>query len=212
MIEWIRNCLARIGCFTLLVVGVTAGWMYQDDIAAWWRARTAAPGATGPSERLAARAEARLSRLMRSDAPGEVRLEPVEVESLVRYRIAPRLPPGVADPSVTLRDSTLEVSASLDLGRLMGDALPEMVRRMVGDSTRMTARIVPSVPRPGRLRLRIRELRAGAIQVPSLMLPWLLREAGLPPAEGDASAVDLRVGYGLTAARVEGDALVLARE
>ncbi len=212
MIDWIRGCLARIGCLTLLVAGVAAGWAYQDDIASWWEERAAAPAATEPSEERAGRAEARLARTLGRQRPGEVRLSGVEVQSLVRYRVAPRLPPGVADPEVTLRDSTARITASLDLGRLVEGELPALVRRMVGDSARVTAAVRPGADAPGRLRLRVDELRAGAVQVPSVMLPWLLAELGLPTADDDGRSVVLEVGFGLTAARVEDGSLVLARE
>lgn len=211
MTEWIRSCLARVGCLTLLVAGVTAGWTYHDDIAVWWEERTAAPARDEPSEALAARAERRLGRALEAGGGGEVRLSPLEVESLVRYRVAPRLPPGVRRPSVTLGDSVVEVEASLDLARLLGDRIPDLVRRMVGDSARVTAVLRPDVPRPGRLRLRVEELRAGAVRVPSVMLPWLLGELGLPTPESDPRAVELEVGLGLTAVRVDAGSLVLAR-
>lgn len=212
MIDWIRGCLARIGCLTLLVAGVTAGWMYKDDIAEWWEARAPAPAAEEPSEALADRAERRVARVLRSRRGGEVRLDAAELRSLVRYRIAPRLPPGVARPDVALRDSSVDVTASLDLGRLVDGQLPAVVRRMVGDSTRVTAALRPMVTEPGRLRLRVEEVRAGAVQVPSVMLPWLLGELGLPTAPGDPRAVELMVGLGLTSARVEEGTLVLARD
>lgn len=211
MIDWIRGCLARIGCLTLLVAGVAAGWAYQDDIAAWWEERAAAPASVEPSEELAARAEARLARALERQGQGEVRLSGAEVQSLVRYRVAPRLPPGVTRPEVTLRDSSARVTASLDLDRLVEGELPALVRRMVGDSARVTAGVRPRVEAPGRLRLRVDDLRAGAVRVPSVMLPWLLAEVGLPTASDDTRSVVLEVGFGLTAARVEDGSLVLAR-
>lgn len=212
MTDWIRDFLARVGCLTLLVAGVTLGWVYHDDISAWWKARTPAPARAEPSERAAARAERRIDRVLRSARGGEVRLTAAEVQSLVRYRVAPRLPPGVSRPRVTLRDSSAEVTASVDVGRLMEGRLPGVVRRMVGDSARVTAGLRPSVDAPGRLRLRVEEVRAGAVQVPSALLPWLLRELGLPTAADDPRTVELRVGLGLTAARVEEGSLVLARD
>lgn len=211
MIDWIRGCLARVGCLTLLVAGVAVGWMYQDDIAEWWEARAPAPAGVEPSEELAARAEERIARVLRSRSGGEVRLGAAEVQSLVRYRVARRLPPGVARPEVALRDSTADVTASLDLVRLTGGELPAMVRGVVGDSARVTATLRPEVVTPGRLRLQVDELEAGAVRVPSVMLPWMLRGLGLPIAADDPRAVELRVGLGLTAARVERDSLVLVR-
>lgn len=212
MIDWIRGCLARVGCLTLLVGGVAAGWAYQDDIAEWWEARAPAAEGAEPSERLAERAETRLARMLESGRAGEIRLSGAEVQSLVRYRVEPRLPPGVDRPEVAMRDSSAEVTASLDLVRLVGTELPAMVRRMVGDSARLTAGVRPGVDASGRLRLQVEDLSAGAVQVPSVMLPWLLAEFGLPTAADDPRSVVLDVGYGLTSARVEAGELVLARE
>jgi hypothetical protein len=209
--EGLRSCVAQVGCLALLVGGVAAGWILHDDIADWWRARTPAPAAAEPSEELAGRAEERLSRLLRSGSGGEVRLGPAEVESLLRYRVAPALPPGVASPSVALGDSTLDVAASLDLRRVMGERVPELVRRLLGDSARVTATLRPDVPRPGRLRLTVEELRAGAVQVPSAMVPWMLGGLGLPTS-GGGRAVEVEVGRGLTEVAVRDGELVVARE
>lgn len=209
----VRELLVRAGCLTLLVLGVAAGWRYHDDVAAWWEARSAGPaGPVSPaSEELAARAEARLEALLRSPDGGELRLEAREVSSFLRYRVVPRLPPGVAEPRVRLADSTAVVEASVDLVRIGGGGLPDAVRTILGDSTRITATVVPSVPTRGRLRLRVRDLRAGEVSVPSLMLPYVLRETRLPVSRSDPSSLEMRVGYGLTGARVEDGTLVLAR-
>jgi len=210
----IRELLVRAGCLTLLVVGVAAGWRYHDDIAAWWKDRSASPAPAGSpaSEELAARAEGRLEALLRSPGGGELRLEAGEVSSFLRYRVVPRLPAGVTDPRIRLSDSTAVAEASVDLVRIAGGGLPDAVRTILGDSTRITATVVPSVPARGRIRLRIRGLRAGDVSVPSLMLPYVLRQTRLPVSRSDPSSLEMRVGYGLTGARVEDGTLVLTRE
>lgn len=205
------SCLTRVGCLTLLVLGVAGGWWYREDVARWWAARSAARVAPVTSEELATRTADRLERLLRSPAGGELRLGETEVASYVRHRVVPRLPPGVADPRVRLRDSTAVVEASVDLVRLTGDGLPDALRNVLGDSTRITATLAPSVPEPGRLRLRIRDLQAGALSVPSMMLPFVLRETRLPVSRTDPSSLEVPVGRGLTGARVEGGVLVLVR-
>lgn len=208
--EDLRGCLAQAGCLVLLVGGVAAGWILHDDIAEWWRARTPAPAGAEPSEELAGRAEERLSRLLRAGDGGEVRLGTAEVESLLRYRVAPALPPGASNPSAVLRDSTVEVAASLDLRRVMGDRLPELVRRLLGDSARVTATLRPDVPRPGRLRLAVEDLRAGTVTVPSPMVPWVLGGLGLPTVDG-GRAVEMEVGRGITGVAVRDGELVVSR-
>lgn len=212
MIRRLRSCLAGVGCLTLLAATATGGWMYREQLVDLWdRWRGSDPAAeVEASEALAARTERRIVEAF-SGSGGELRLTGPEVESLVRYRAATGLPPGVSSPSVVLEDSSASASAMVDVRRVVGDRLPEMVRQMVGDSARVTVRLVPRVPRRGVLRLEVREFRAGAVGLPPVMLPWLLAEMGVPLSEEDARAMDFEVGRGLTGARVRDSTLVLTR-
>lgn len=208
----LKGCLAGIGCLTLLAAVAAGGWIYRDQIVdLWerWRDETPAAGVE-VSEELAARTERRITEAL-GGGSGELRLSGAEVESLVRFRAASGLPPGVSEPSVTLGDSSATASAMVDVRRVVGDRLPDMVRQMVGDSARVTVRMVPRVPRTGVLRLEVREFRAGAVGLPPVMLPWLLAEMGVPLSEEDARAMDFVVGRGLTGARVQDSTLVLTR-
>lgn len=209
----LRSCLAAVGCLTLLAAAATGSWIYREQIVDLWQRWTedVPAAAAEPSEELATRSERKISEGLSSDGPVEIRLTGPEVESLVRYRAAAGLPPGVSRPSVALADSTAEASAMVDVQRVAGDRLPEMIRRMVGDTARVTVLLVPRVPRPGVLRLEVRELRAGHVGLPPVMLPWMLAEMGVPLSEEDARAMDLRVGHGLTGAEVRDSVLVLTR-
>lgn len=153
-----------------------------------------------------------LPRFFGPGGGGELRLDSADLARLVEAHRPHRLPAGVRDPRVVPRDSVLAVSADVDLGRVMGDRLPALVRRMVGDSARVTALLEPEVPAPGFLRLRVREVRAGSVGLPSALIPWLLGELGLPVASTDPRSVELRPGRGLTRARVREGVLVLARD
>lgn len=143
--------------------------------------------------------------------PATLRLDGEELGQLVRDRVVPGLPEGVTNPAAVPEDSALRVEADVDVRRLVGDRLPAMLRRMVGDSARIRARLAPSVPRHGTLRLGVRELRAGSVGLPVMAYPWLLTEMGLPLAPDDPTAVELPVGHDLTSARVEDGILVLER-
>lgn len=165
----------------------------------------------GPSPEAAARAELRLQRFFAADPPAELRLEGVELESLLRFRVAPGLPEGVADPGISVGDSVVELSAAVDLRKLAGARIPPMVRRMVGDSSRISTRLRPTVERPGRLRLQVLEARAGAVRIPPLLLPWILGEFGLSPAPDQPGAVELELGPGVTALELEDGGVWMAR-
>lgn len=212
VIRRLKSCLAGVGCVTVLAAAVTGGWLYRERIVDLWERWTdgAPAAAVEVSEELAARTERRVAEALASAGPAEVRLTAPEVESLVRYRAA-ALPPGVSEPSVLLADSSASASAMVDVERVVGDRLPDMIRRMVGDSARVTVRVVPRVPRPGVLRLEVRELQAGAVGLPPVMLPWLLAQMGVPLSQEDPRAMELEVGRGLTGAEVRDSTLVLTR-
>lgn len=153
-----------------------------------------------------------LPRFFGPGGGGELRLDSTDLARLLEAHRPHRLPAGVRDPRVVPKDSALAVSADVDLGRVLGDRLPALVRRMVGDSARVTALLEPEVPAPGFLRLRVREVRAGSVGLPSALIPWLLDELGMPVASTDPRSVELRPGRGLTGARVREGVLVLARD
>lgn len=259
----IRGCLSRIGCLTLLVLGVTLGWLYRSEIEAGWSRAVAGAGAAvergatvggsgeaptserepepGGSDAAAAESEpappaepepsgsevrpgdaagdgaparfdgAAIDAFLAAPVPATLRLDDEALAGLLEERVEPGLPPGVARPTATVGDSALAVAADVDLRRVLGDRLPSMLARMVGDSARVRAIVHPSVPEHGVLRLRVRELRAGSVGVPSMTLPWLLTELGLPLASDDPTAVDLEVGRELAEARVQAGTLVLVR-
>lgn len=170
------------------------------------------PDAGSPDRGPAVDPARRLRRLFGPGGSGEVRLDSADLAMLLGPGRSRPLPPGVSDPRAVPRDSMLEASANVDLERVLGDRLPAMVRRMIGDSARVTAMMTPTVPETGVLRIRVREVKAGSTSFPRAMVPWLLRQVGLPTAVDDPSAVELRPGGGLSGARVERGALVLVRE
>lgn len=243
----VRGCLGRVGCLTLLVLGVTVGWLYRREIQGWWLERTAnttavsdggsgAPGSaartgsggerfeiTADSGRRAAAdgeegaaagsgaAGSSVERFLAAPLPATVRLDRDDLAALLARRVEPGLPDGIARPEAVPEDSTMVIAADVDIRRTLGDRLPAMLRRMVGDSARVRARVVPSVPRHGVLRLRVREVHAGSVGLPVVTFPWLLAELGLPLAPDDPTAVDVPVGADLAEASVEAGELVLVR-
>lgn len=212
MIELVRSCLARVGCLTLLVAGAVGGWYVHDDVVAWWEAREAPPVDAAPTAEIADRAETRLQRFLDAEGETELRLGESEVSSLVRYRIAEMLPSGVSDPAASLQDSTARITATLDAERMLEGRAPPMLIGMLGDSARITVELLPTVPEPGTVRLDLLEVRAGALQVPRVMIPWLVEGLGLPVAPDGGGAVQFATTMeDLAAVRVEDRHLVLLR-
>lgn len=164
------------------------------------------------AEEPAAGPRQRLQRLFAPGGAGEVRLDSADLVLLLGPRRDFPLPAGVSEPRAVPGDSLLEASASVDVERVMGDRLPALLRRTLGDSTRVTAMMSPEVPRPGVLRIGVRDVRAGRMSLPRAMIPWLIGELGLPTAADDPAALELRPGPGLDRAGVRDGALILGRD
>ncbi|MEE9207566.1 MAG: hypothetical protein V3U67_04205 [Gemmatimonadota bacterium] len=171
----IKSCLSRIGCLTLLVLAGAGAWYFQDDIGGWWdrmlnQLEITAP--TEPSESAAESAERKLLRL--GDGSTSVRLTEVELQSLLTYRLAPLLPAGVSDSQVEIRDSTVVVSSLLRPAELPNVTDEDVLSRFLGDSTRVTMELMPSVFTAGVARLQVEALQAGALVIPSPMIAFIM--------------------------------------
>ncbi len=209
----IRSCLAGVGCLTLLALGGGAAWTYWPEIQEWWSARSAnVVFAVEPSEELAADAEARLRSLFEEGGPVEVRLTEAEVQSLVLYRVAPTLPPGVSEPLATLQDSTVQVSALLDLEQLAASIDSEAAGRLqefIGDTARVTARLHPRVAGPARGELSILRLQAGLFPVPPLLIPGMITQLGFSTAPGNPRAMAVEIPPEIQSVTVQAQELVV---
>ncbi len=204
----IKNCLARIGCLTLILVVVAGGWFFRDDIAGWWR-RLEITSASQPSEDLAERATSKLEAMASSDGARRLDLSQAEIQSLLTYRAEPMLPAGISEPVVELRDSTLLLSARVDPRGLEGLASPEVVERLFSDSAKVVVELMPGVVAPGVAQVEVVTLQAGSIVVPSMMVPWILESVELQGVETTGVMLLLPTPGRVTLFEVAGGKLVL---
>jgi len=205
----IRNCLARIGCLTLILVLIGGGWWFRGDIAGWWR-RLEITAASEPSEDLARRAALKLEDMASPGGPRDLELSQAEIQSLLTYRAEPLLPEGISEPIVEIRDSTVLLSARVDPRGLQGLASPEVVERLFSDSAKVVVELWPGVVAPGVARVEVVTLQAGSIVVPSMMVPWILDSIEMPGIE--TTGVTLLLPTPGRVARFEVDAGVLVLE
>lgn len=205
----IRNFLAAIGCLTLILALAAAAWWYRDDLRAWWSARNRVE-VVHPSPELAAATEEKLEALVAGRGPEEVRLNEMEVQSFVRYRLADQLPAGVGDPNVALGDSTLSLNVALDLV-ILGQTVPAAaeLRRFFGDSARVNTEVYPRLTEDGLGRVTVLSLKAGLVPIPPLLIPNILAKTGFE-TEGRTLVVPLPPG--LRDMRIEGEELIFSRE
>ena len=203
----IKNFLARIGCLTLVALVAAGAWLARDDIMTWLGRLDLVP-ASEPSEALAARAEEKLATL-EDDTRRDVELGEAELQSLLTYRVAPFLPAGLEDPVVSVRDSTLVLSALVRPERLDRFAPPELLQQFLADTSRVAAELVPGLEAPGTGRLRVETIQAGALVIPGLMVPFVLQSLEIPDVETSGGRLLVRLPRGVTAVEVRDGALVL---
>jgi hypothetical protein len=209
--------LSGIGCLTLLAIGVGAAWfywpVYWPELQEWWSGRSAAIEVLQePSEELAARAEKKLLALAGDGAPTELRLSEAEVQSLVLFRAATALPPGISEPFATLQDSTREISALLNLEQLadrMESDAAERLRQLIGDTARVTALLYPRITGPSRGELAIMRLQAGLFPVPPFLIPGMITQLGFSTAPGNPRAMIVPVPPRISSVRIVEDTLIV---
>lgn len=169
----IKNCLARIGCLALVLAVVGGAWLFREDIATWW-SRLDIGASSQPSEVLAQRAERKFLHLREGTGSAAVVFSQEELQSLLTYRVAPLLLQGVHEPVIEIRDTSVLLSARLVAEELDQVAPPEMLRQFLADSTQVTVELLPRVLTAGVAEIRVAGVKAGAVVVPPMMIPWLI--------------------------------------
>lgn len=203
-----RGCRRSAGCVVLLALLAAGAWMARDSIGDWMgRLELSATGE--PSERLAVRAEDKLNRIARDGLRDEVRFSEAELQSLLTYRSAPALPPGIEDPQVDVQDTIVVLSARLRPDSLDGFSAPDALRSTMGDTTRVIAGLVPSRGGPGETWLRVRSLQIGAFVVPPMMLPAIVRSLEQQGVRVSNGAIVVPLLPGVDEVRLDGDDIVL---
>ena len=207
-----RRLFTGLGFLTFLLILLLAGWIFREDIEAW----LANVGADeivvvettpefGPEA--AADVDAALEELAAGGGAAETRFTETELQSYVRYELTPRLPAGVGEPAVELRDSTVAFSVMLDFARLPIDAdQAASLARLLGDSARVAGEVLPQVGESGEGRLHLVSIQAGVIPVPPLMLGMAAQQLGL---RADGRTVLFDIPETIVDVRVENEEIVL---
>ncbi|MDX1392877.1 MAG: hypothetical protein R3195_00740 [Gemmatimonadota bacterium] len=205
----IKNTFAMIGFLTVLVVGLGGAWLFRDEIQTWVNDRNEVVMAE-PSEELAAVAEEKIREVMEGEGGRETRLSEAELQSYVQYIGARRLPAGVNNPAVDIRDSTLALSAGLDLTTLAvgGDAVQNL-RRVIGDSALVSGEVYPQITLPGIGRVEVLSLQAGMFPVPPMLIGTAIQQLGL---RSEGAAVLVELPEEVLELRIENEELVLIRD
>ena len=213
----LRKAVARLLLLAAVVLAAYAGWRWGDAVfpraAEMLGMRRGADSvvAEGVTPAAAQAAEARIRAFRDSTAP-ELRLESLEVSSLLRYSMPDLLPRGVIRPQVTMEDDQIDIRAFVlpqilqqlpDLGGMAGiipDTVPVMVRGSLspfGDNGSM---------------LLIRAIEVHGVPIPPSAFPDILVALGRTGVRGLPESAMLVPAFGrIRGAYIEDGELVLVR-
>ncbi|MYG48945.1 MAG: hypothetical protein F4164_06170 [Gemmatimonadales bacterium] len=148
-----------------------------------------------------------LQELAAGGGAAETRFTETDVQSYVRYELVPRLPAGVGEPAVELRDSTVAFTIMLDFTRLPIDAdVAGSLARTLGDSARVAGEVLPQVGERGEGRLHVVSLQAGVLPVPPMMIGMAVQQLGL---RADGRTVLFDIPETVVEVRVENEEVIL---
>ena len=215
--EAVKKLARRTVLAVLFVLAAYAGWKGGDII--FPRLETALGVAEAVGDRdsplvtpqAADLAKERIEAFRASDDP-ELRLEPFEVSSLLRYSVPGLIPRGVHDPSVTMEGDRIEIQASVipsvvpslpDLGVIVG-ILPDTVGVSIGGT------LVPFAD--GGSMLLVKDMAVQGISLPSRTFPDILAALGRTDTNGLPPAAILVPAFSeIRGAYIENGELVLVR-
>jgi hypothetical protein len=214
------GCLRRLGCLVVLLVVAGAAWLTRDswypryfgspaspEVAAeaTWETVTPAAAQRGRSE---------LARLGGARAVGAISLRPAEAVGVVLDSLTRRLGAGEQGMEAAVIGDRLYLRASVPLGRLGGDVLGPLKGMVDAHETVLLGGTL-DVVRPGLAQFRVTDVKVRDFNLPSGVVPRLLRELrrGATQPEGvAANAVPLRLPENVSAVNVGKGRVALYRE
>ena len=208
----IRTLFAGVRFLMALAIIAIIGWLFRDEISGFLGTRGGENIVMAePSEELASNVEETLRELMVGEGNSEIRLTETALQSYLQYRIGARFSPALDDLAIDLTDSTLLVTGMLDLTQLaLQGGASESLRRVIGDSAKISGEIMPRIAAPGRAELNIISLQAGVFPGPPFLIATVLQTAA--GIQSDGSAVVITIPDNVLDIRVENEEIVLIRE
>lgn len=199
---------SRIGCVLILLVLFGAGWLARDTIAGWLAGVEFGTG-SAPSERLAEAAEDKIDRMLRDGVRSPVRFSEAELQSLLTFRIAPSLPQGIEDLQIDVQDSVIVLSALVRAEDLKEVSIPDALKTMLADTSRVMTALLPSVGRPGWLTVQMRNLQIGGFVVPTFILPVIVEGLAIEGLRTSDGAFVAPLPGEVGKIRIDGDDIVI---
>lgn len=187
----------------ILLLAGGAAWWFRDSLPFLDRAES-----VEVSPEAADRAADKLARLRAEHE--EVRLNSVELSSLLRYRGTEWIPAVVRNPDLRMSGDTLVVAATIPTDRIPSHPDLDRVRDLLPDSARVEVEGAVRMLDSGRAALTVQEVEFAGIPIPERYYPPMLERLGRADEPGLApEEMALPLPAGVSAVRVEDGYLIL---
>ena len=172
------NCLARIGCLTVLCILAVVGWFTRDRWLPMVGLRTTTT-ATGPvweslSDAGAERTRRALERLSQPRGPVFQNLSGGDVASYIFRELARQLPPSTDSVQATVIGERLYLRASIKLNEIGGASVLGPLASFLGEREQIQFGGTFHVIRPELAEYQVKEIKLRELAVPASMIPKLL--------------------------------------
>lgn len=213
MLGCLRGCLGKIaGLVILLGLGAVL-WLWGPDLVQRARSGNPLPAGPAPSPELAESTLDRFEALRGGEGDGLLRLGDAELTSVVRFALPGLLPQGMDEPTVTLRDGRVVISADVAVASF--PELPSLddVIGLLPDTVRLQFRGTIAPFDEERVALFVDQVEASRIPLPDRYVPRILEALGRPRVRDlAADAVAIPIPEGLEAIYVLRDSMILVAD
>lgn len=176
------GCLARLGCLVVLAALAIAAWFTRP----YWLPYLDRDGRTSDTAALpvwqpltregARRAETELQKLERSGGPMYVSTTAGDLASYIVEELTRTLPSSADSIEVAAIDDRLHVRAQVRTSELGDRTALGPLAAMMAERERIELAGTIRIVRPGLAELQVRRLTIGTFNVPSAVLPGLVRQ------------------------------------
>ena len=210
--------MRAIGCLVVVLLAAAAGWMLRDRISFGRDGANTTVSDTGViwepiTTEGAERARRALEELGQRAAPVFTSLRPGDVSSYIFVALARQLPPSAENIEAAVIGDRLHVRASVKLSDFGGAGALGPLAGFLGERETMQLGGYFHIIRPGLAEFRVTQLRLRDFNVPTNLIPRLIRsfsKGARPPGVADDGLPLLVPGY-LADVRIANGRVVLYR-
>lgn len=188
-----KGFFSRLGCLIIVLAILAAAWYWYARVdlpsAASTTGGSAAPVSSSWQPLTAADAErgrAAVQSLGRQSGPVFANLTPAEAASYIFTVVARQLPPSAQNAEATVVGDRLYVRSDVDLRDFGGAKALGPVGMLLGDRDSVRFGGTISMLRPGLGQFVAQEVKIGRFEIPSALIPRLLKPMKRKPVAGVA--------------------------